>query len=268
MTAPSAWLNGRLVADATLSISDRGFLLGDGVFETMRSEGPKILWLGDHLARLREGAAVLGIPVEQSDEEISGGLTDLVAASGFDHGALRLTLSRGPATTRGLPPPAEPNPTLLATVATLAPNIPPVALIVARSTRRNQASPLSRMKSLNYGDNLIARREAIARGADDAILLNTSGHVACATVACLFLRLDGRWVTPPVADGVLPGLARKRLMPMLDAVEASVHESALACVESMMLANSLGLSVVVSLEKRALAVANLESLSARLYGSA
>jgi branched-chain amino acid aminotransferase len=266
MTAPSAWLNGRLVADATLSITDRGFLLGDGVFETMRTAGPTILWLSDHLARLHEGAASLGIPVEQSDEEISAGLTDLVAAAGVDHGALRLTLSRGPTATRGLPPPAEPTPTLLATVAKLAPSIPSVSLIVAQSTRRNQASPLSRLKSLNYGDNLVARREAIARGADDAILLNTTGHVASATVACLFLRLDGRWVTPPVADGVLPGLARKRLMPMLDSIEASVHESALARVESMILANSLGLSVALSLEKRGLAMENFESLAARLYG--
>lgn len=266
MTVPSAWLNGRLVADATLSASDRGFLLGDGVFETMRTAGSKVLWLSDHLARLRDGAALLGIPVAPSDEEISAGLTDLVAASGFDHGALRLTLSRGPSPARGLPPPAEPTPTLLATVAKLVPSIPSVSLIVAGSTRRNQASPLSRLKSLNYGDNLIARREAIARGADDAILLNTTGHVASATVACLFMRLDGRWVTPPIADGVLPGLARKRLIPMLDAVEASVHELSLPNVEFMVLANSLGLSVALSLEKRGLVVENLESLSAKLYG--
>jgi branched-chain amino acid aminotransferase len=263
----TVWLNGRLVADATLSIADRGFLLGDGVFETMRTAGPEILWLDDHLARLRQNAAVLGIPVERSDAEIAGGLGELVVAYGLNHGAVRLTLSRGPVATRGLLPPAKPNPTLLATVATLAPSIPQISLVVARTTRRNEASPLSRMKSLNYGDNLIARQEAIARGADDAILLNTSGHVTCATVASVFLHLDGRWITPPVADGVLPGLARQRLALMLDSIEASVNESALAHVESIILANSLGLSVALSLEKRGLAVENLESLAARLYGS-
>ena len=266
MTGLPAWLNGKLVTDPTLSASDRGFLLGDGVFETMRTAGPTVLWLDDHLARLRAGADLLGIPLNHNPNEIADGLTALVGVAGFEHGALRLTLSRGPSAGRGLVPPAEPVPTLLATIAKLAPPVAPVSLVVAQSVRRNEGSPLSRTKSLNYGDNIVARREAIGRGADDAILLNNRGLVTSATVASLFLKLGGRWVTPPIADGVLPGLARQRLIGLLGADEGSVQEAALGHVESIMMSNSLGLSAALSLDGRALSVEKFTDLSARLFG--
>jgi branched-chain amino acid aminotransferase len=266
VTGLPAWLNGKLVADATLSASDRGFLLGDGVFETMRTAGPTILWLDDHLARLRAGADLLGIPLDRNPTEIADGLAELVAVAGLEHGALRLTLSRGPSAGRGLVPPLDPVPTLLASIAKLVPAVASVSLVVAKSVRRNEGSPLSRAKSLNYGDNLVARREAILRGADDAILLNNRGLVTCATVASLFFKLDGRWVTPPVGDGVLPGLARQRLIGLLGAGEESVQGAALAHVDSIMLSNSLGLSAAVSLDGRVFVAENFAQLSARLFG--
>jgi len=258
------WLDGRLTTEPTLSTADRGFTLADGVFETIRYQGGAALWLPDHLARLHAGASRLGIPLALGDNMIAQGIEDLIAARRLTEAALRLTLTRGPAAQRGLWPPGEPvQPTILATAAPLR-TPSPVRVTVSRSTRRNEHSPLSRMKSLNYGDNLIARREAAERGFDDALLLNTSGALACASVANVFVRLDGRWRTPSLADGALPGLARARLLALLPAEEVRVGSDELARVEAAFLANSLGLTPVTAVENRRLSEAHPPTN--RLYG--
>jgi branched-chain amino acid aminotransferase len=241
------WLNGRLVsaADLVISASDRGFTLADGVFETIRAHGIQPLWLHDHLARFRQSASVFGIPVPLSNDAIADGLIDLLKASAHRQSALRLTLSRGPSEKRGLWPPSLPTtPTLVASVAKLPAPSAPLRLLTAKDTRRNEHSPLARIKSLNYGDNLLARREVIARGVDDALMLNTTGRAACATVANLFLRIGGRWCTPPVSDGALPGLARKRLLRMLDAGETTISSLDVGNASAGFLSNSLAVSPI------------------------
>jgi branched-chain amino acid aminotransferase len=247
------WLNGEIVddSDARLSVHDRGFTLADGVFETMRARGGRVLWLADHLARLRAGAALLRIPCPLADAAIADGAARLAAGAGRE-AAVRLTLTRGPAARRGLWPPGEPvRPTMMATAAAL-PERHAVRVVVARSTRRNEHSPLSRIKSLNYGDNLLARQEASGRDADDALMLNAAGHVACATVGNVFLRLDGGWITPPIADGVLGGLARARLIRRLAAREASIAEREVASAQCAVISNSLGCTSVRAIDGRPL----------------
>src|SRR5579859_3812180 len=110
----SLWLNGTLVAGelARLDPRDRGFTLGDGLFETIRLEEGWLAYLDRHLARLRQGAEFLGIPLRWSDAEIEAGLNTLIAAERLEHGAIRITLSRGPGE-RGIVPPATPLPTLM-----------------------------------------------------------------------------------------------------------------------------------------------------------
>jgi branched-chain amino acid aminotransferase len=269
MSAP-LWLNGALLREeeAHLSPFDRGFALGDGVFETIRARGRGPLWLDDHLMRLGAGASLLDIPLPLPESAIADGLARLLEAGGHGESALRLTLSRGPSEKRGLWPASDPpRPTLLATVAALPPARPPLALVVAESTRRNERSPLARCKSLNYGDNLLARREADMRGADDALMINGQHRIACATVGNLFLRLDGAWLTPPVADGALPGLARARLLRLLPAKERRIMRDDLEQAESGFLSNSLGLAPIRSIDGRALAEAVLPPATASLYES-
>jgi branched-subunit amino acid aminotransferase/4-amino-4-deoxychorismate lyase len=76
---------------------------------------------------------------------------------------------------------------------------------------RNERSPLTKVKALSCLDNVLARREAAARGADEALLSNTAGHLVCASAANLFLVLDDALVTPNVASGALPGTLRELL---------------------------------------------------------
>lgn len=254
----TVWLNGRLVpeAEAVVSISDRGFTLADGVFETLRVIDGQPLWLGDHLARLRQGADVFGIPVPFEDSVFTAAIDALLTSLGLAHASLRITLTRGPSKARGLWPPASPAaPTLLMTASALpvgAPR-PPLRVIVAQSVRRNEHSPLSRIKSLNYGDNILARREAEARGADDCLLMNGAGRIVCASVGNIFLRVDGVWRTPPIAEGLLAGTARRRLIGMLGTREEPVTAELLAQAEAGFVSNSLSLAAIGSIEGRALA---------------
>ena len=89
------WLNGHLrdAGTARIAPSDRGFLLGDGVFETIRATAGRPRHLGHHLARLRHGAAVLAIPVPWPDEQLAEAIGQVAGAADQ---AVRVTLSRGP----------------------------------------------------------------------------------------------------------------------------------------------------------------------------
>jgi branched-chain amino acid aminotransferase len=261
------WLNGCLLdADAArIAPSDRGFLLADGVFETVRAAGGDLVWLADHLVRLHAGAALLGIPVPLSDDAIAAGLRDLVRANNLPDGAVRLTLTRGPSARRGLWPPDEPAaPTLLGTAAPRAAPAP-ARLILCGTTRRNEFSPLSRVKSLAYGDAILAKREALAAGATDAVLLNTSGHVACCTVGNIFVRGVRGWATPPPGDGALPGLARARVLDVTGAEERRLTEDDIAQAREVIITNSLGITAVSHLEGRALPCAPISAELDAIY---
>ncbi|EWY42682.1 2-keto-4-methylthiobutyrate aminotransferase [Skermanella stibiiresistens SB22] len=249
------WLNGALVAaaDARIDPADRGFTLGDGLFETIRVAGGRPCHLERHLARLAEGAATLGIPLPHSTAEIAAGLGRLLEGNGLAEGSIRLTLTRG-AGPRGLLPPAAPSPTLLATAAPAAPSPPPARAVIASVTRRNEHSPLSRLKSLNYLDNILARREAADRGADEALMLNTQGRLAEATVGNVFVMLDGALITPPVSEGALPGIARGLVIERLQVLERPVTVEELHRTAEIVITNSLAVRGVASLEGKPLII--------------
>ena len=247
------WLSGCIVAasQARIDPADRGFTLGDGLFETIRAACGEPLHVARHLARLREGAEVLRIPVPYDDEELDTALREVLGANELTDAALRLTLTRGPAP-RGVLPPVTSSPTLLITAGEL-PAAPFAArLIVARRTRRNEASRLSRIKTLNYLDNIMARIEAADAFADDALLLNTRGNLAEATAANVFLFIAGAWVTPPVADGALPGIARALVLESGMAHEESLPRGAWERAEAGFLTNALGMRPIAKINGRAL----------------
>jgi branched-chain amino acid aminotransferase len=247
------WLNGSIVDpnDARVLVADRGFTLADGIFETIKAVGVTAFWLSEHFERLKGGAAEIGLTIPFSETRICDAVDRLLADAAADApSAIRLTVTRGPMAGRGIWPkePAS-QPTCVLTVAR-SPAPLPQDFVVCRSTRRNEHSPLSRIKSLSYGDNILARREAIERGADDAIMLNTKGHVACATVGNVFLKIAGDWVTPPIADGILPGLARRRFIAELDAVESSMSSDMIRKSDAGFVCNSLGFSQIKSIDGR------------------
>ncbi|PVM91378.1 4-amino-4-deoxychorismate lyase, partial [Caulobacter radicis] len=156
---------------------------------------------------------------------------------------------------RGLDRPEAPACVLLASCAAAPPAGAPARAVVA-SVRRNEGSPASRLKTLSYLDNVLARREARAAGADEALMLNNQGHLACASAGNLFW-LEGRVLFTPALDcGVLAGLARGRVMTAaaglgLEACEVHVGLEALASADAVFLTNSLtGVRPLVQLDGR------------------
>ncbi len=244
------WVNGKLlpVGQAALDPRDRGFTLGDGLFETMRARGGAVLRIERHLSRLRADAAVLGLSLPK-DEELADAITRTLAANELAEAAVRLTVSRGVPERRGLLPEPEPRPSVVVHAEPFAGYPDELyergARAVISGIPRNERSPLSRIKSLNYLENVLARREAEARGADDALLLNTAGDLACASAANLFLLLDGTLVTPSVTSGALPGTVRElvttELAPQvgLEVVERKVRPQELRAADEVFLTNAL-----------------------------
>ena len=227
-------LNGRLLNAATARIdpADRGLLLADGLFETLRAYGGQPFALEAHLTRLAQGAEVLGLPMPAASE-LTQAVAETLAANRLTEASLRITLTRGSGP-RGLLPPEHPTPTLLVTAN---PTGAAPAGWRARITaiRRNEHSPLSRLKTLAYLDNLLALRQAAAAGADEALMLNTGGRLAGGSRSNLFLVLSGVLVTPPESEGVLPGIARRQLLALAAEAGIATRESPLS-IEDLELA--------------------------------
>ncbi|CAK0744579.1 putative branched-chain-amino-acid aminotransferase [uncultured Gammaproteobacteria bacterium] len=251
---PLLWLNGRLepMATARIDPADRGWTLGDGVFETLYCAAGSVAHLAAHLARLAEGARVLDLPPLPAENELAAAVAATLAANHLECGpaVVRLTATRGIAA-RGLLPPAQPQPTLMITTTAAPPlSAEPISAVIATVTRRNELSPLSRIKSLNYLDGILAKIEARDRGAEEAILLNTRGLVAETTIANLLAVIDGRLVTPPVSDGALPGIIRRVLLEHAEAIEAPLTVAELLRADEVMVCNSLGLRPVVAIDRQ------------------
>ncbi len=218
------WLDGVLHEGPTVpwNAADRGLLLADGLFETMPAFGGRIFSLAEHLARLGGGARLLGFEAPLARVE-QGALALARLAAGAPV-VIRATVTRGVGP-RGLRPPADPAPTVMVTSAPFDPALvfQPTRLVTV-GTRRNEHSPLSRVKSLAYMDNVLAIAEAREAGADEALILNTAGRPVCASAANVFVVHGTELVTPPVAEGVLPGVMRGRLISVADRAGLVVTE--------------------------------------------
>ncbi|HEY7826649.1 MAG TPA: aminotransferase class IV [Candidatus Limnocylindrales bacterium] len=233
MTGPdrhSIWLDGGLV-DARgphLNVTDRGFQLGDGLFETARARRGVVIELDEHLERLRTGCAALGFNLGLGDDQLADAIAELLAAEELDgtgstgrpvgDAAIRLTLSRGPFERRGLLPAGFE--TLVATVAIQAwPYVPASPELLERGVRavtsalrRDPGSPLAGVKTSSRADYVYARLEADRAGADDALLLTLDGHVSEASAANLFVLTGDRLTTPPLSAAILAGTTRTWLL--------------------------------------------------------
>lgn len=213
------FLNGKLVprGQAWISPWDHGFLYGYGLFETMRAYQGRVFRQQAHLDRLARGAAELSLPFLWSPAQLAEAIQQTLAANGLSDARIRLTLSLGEGE-MGPSFPAPPQPTLLIAAFPFTPPLPQVYergfRAITASFRRHSQSPLSHLKSLNYLENLLARRESRSQGVDEALLLNEKGFLCEATTANLFLVIGDRLLTPPVESGALPGITRQVVLEL------------------------------------------------------
>lgn len=222
--AAEVWLNGAFrPAASALHASDRGLLLADGVFDTALVVAGRVFRGEDHLLRLAAACSALGIPTDTA--RLREAMQALAERCG--DGAIRLTVTRGPGP-RGLALPEEPRPTVLGSVAPLAPAtmFRPISLATT-PIRRNETSPTSRLKTLAYLDAVIASRDAKAQGADDALFLNGQGRLASTALANLFVVESERLLTPRLGEGVLDGITRKWIVENAGAAGLTVEETEL-----------------------------------------
>lgn len=259
-------LNGRIMreTESTSSPFDRGLLLGDGLFETLRVFRNRIRHLDRHYDRFAHGCHVLRLPLPEKTQ-IADSLNKVITANlsgatpDTGHAALRLTYTRGPGP-RGLAPPPRPYPTLLVTFSPLPAEqtpldkIKPVALFISQHIFRDASSPLSSVKSLSMLPSLLARYEAQDHGADEALLCNHQGNIAEGSAANFLAFVKGKILTPPQQSGALPGISRARLLEAGFCEEAPLSPHHIPEIEGAWLVSALSLIPVASINSQKIPV--------------
>lgn len=245
------WLcvGGQLVTEREASVpATGGVLYGYGLFETMRASAGRVFRLDAHEARLRDGARVLSLDVPFDSHGLRRAIDVVLDRNGLARvdAAVRLTLEGGPMPAHG---DATPAPARWIVTARELIEYPESlyergASAVVADVRRNETSPLSRLKTLNYLDNLLARHAARAAGADEALFLNTRGNIAEGAASNVFIVRGRELLTPPIGDGALPGITRAivlELAPSLGLIprEATLTLDALRTAAEAFLTNSL-----------------------------
>ena len=267
-----AWVDGVLLAADARHISafDRGFQLGDGVFETLRAAGGRVTELAEHTARLRGSADGLAIELPNDLEtRLATGIDNLLAAEGLGgpngDASVRITVTRGPWMSRGLLP--APDERLTATIViqawpvTAAPGTTPAHGISAVSSRvrRDPGNPLATLKTTSRADYVYAKLEARRAGADDALFFTVDGHLSEATSANVFLirrAADGvlELATPSLTCAILAGTTRSWILRWAASVGLRPHEGQLtradlaAAEEVFLTASVAGVVPVVRLD--------------------
>lgn len=237
--------NGAWVDDGPLfSFSDR-IRLGDGIFDTMlvivdEKNKARLVHCTQHFQRLLTDINLLEISPLPSLEDLEKAAQELCEKNKLSPGryALNTVITRGPAQ-RGLMPPEDAKPTIAMRLSEVPKEFPPVTAITARRSYRNEGSPLSQIKSCNYGDNILVLIEARNKGANEAIMLNNSGNVTCTTSGNIFVILNNTLYTPPLSDGVFAGITREILIDKFSAVECSISMDDLRQAQGICMTNSI-----------------------------
>jgi branched-subunit amino acid aminotransferase/4-amino-4-deoxychorismate lyase len=256
------WVDGEILpADGPhLSVFDRGFQLGDGVFETLRARGGRPTELAAHVARLHRSASGLDIALaDDIDRRLADGIADLLAANGLDgptgDASIRITVSRGAYRTRGVLPPHEDAPPTVAiqvwpVVAPPSDHLEQGLHLIASSVRRDPQNPLATLKTTSRAEYVYARLEARRAGADDALFLTIDDHLSEGTSANIFLVRRGRdgdpleLATPSLDCAILPGTTRSWLLEWasrqgLQPYEGRLRPDDLARAEEAFLSSSV-----------------------------
>ncbi len=249
------WLDGQVrdPEQARIPVTDHGLLYGDGVFEGIRVYAGRVFQLPRHLERLRLSARAIGLELPYPLARLHAIVCETLSAFGRDDAYVRLLITRGSGPL-GVDPTRclEPRTICIAgEIEIYSPEKRARGLdLITASLRRPAADALDPgVKSLNYLNSVLAKRDARRRGADEALVLNAQGRVAEAAVANLFALRGRELRTPPPEEGLLAGLTRARVPELasafgIDTVEAPLTHLDLFAADEVFLTGT-GVSLVV-----------------------
>ena len=220
---------------AYIHTKDRGFLLGDGIFETLKVQDGHIEFFEAHYKRLQNSSTALFIPFQYELSTLKKMCLTLIKENGLETGSasMRITLTRGIGL-RGINFPENQIPTLLVTVTPFhspAFNQYPRAFIT--SIKRNQHSPIIKLKTLNYLEPILARNEALLNGFDEGIMLNTDGFITECSVANIFFIKNDTVMTPSIESGILPGIIRSYVIDICRKNNIPIFEKEISIADAL-----------------------------------
>ena len=243
------YLNGSLIprSKAKVSAFDHGFLYGYGLFETMRAYNGKVFLLGRHLKRLFESAELLGLDGALAGIDLERACFDVLKGNNLKDARMRLTVTRGDAGAfPGMRQDAAASVLITATAYT---PLPAEAYekgykALISSFRRDSGSLLSGLKSTGYLLSVLAKKEAVDAGMDEALLLNERGFIAEGSISNVFFVAHGELFTPPAESGILPGITREAVLELatgskIRAAEADIRAEDLSRFDEAFLTNSV-----------------------------
>ena len=243
------FLNGKIISDTEghISLKDRGFLYGDGIFETLRSYNGTPFKLAEHLERLHSSAKKLRIPFEYTIKELSKGIKELLKVNNIPDAYIRITLSRGTGN-NGLGINDNFESTLLIQSKPFMPYAKELykegmSLNVSRA-RRSTSCPISCHKTTNLLTSILLKEEAKEKSAHDSIVLNTDGYVAECIVSNVFIVYNKNVITPSLDTNILPGITRKTVLDIckdngISASEDRFRIETLTNADEVFITNSL-----------------------------
>jgi len=261
---------------AVIPATDRGLLLGDGLFETMRAYGGRVFGMADHLDRLSASCDFLALSLPWSMAELAKMVDSLLEKNQLESARVRLTVTRGEH--RGamdLAPAASP--TLLITAEPIPESMEDTAVasisLAGAGVRFSENNPTFRHKTLNRLPHLVARTQAMKAGADEAMILDERGNLACASTGNLFAFHQDQLFTPPLTGPILPGVTRRVVLELAKEDGLKIRENffspiMLAGADEVFMTNSVQEVVaVVGIDSRPVGSGRSGPVAARLKRS-
>lgn len=226
-----------------IAATDQVIVQGQGVYETLVAHTGNVFAFRQHMERLEKSAVLMGIACP-AQEEVADAISLTMVKSGFDKIAksrIRLTLTGGIGDSRFSNTPGEAQ--LFIEVSPIPP-IPDSISVVTVPFARNERGALVGAKTTNYGENIVARRMAREAGADEAIFGNTRDLLCEGTWSNIFVFKGGKWITPPLSSGCLPGVTRALVLEQAAKIGIEIEEmdfemEALGSIEGAFLTSTL-----------------------------
>ncbi|WP_299468410.1 branched-chain-amino-acid transaminase [uncultured Gimesia sp.] len=225
------YIDGKLLPkeEAKISVFDHGLLYGDGVFEGIRVYHHKVFLMQEHIDRLYESALAIRLEIPLSKPEMIKAINETVAANKIENGYVRLVVTRG-AGSLGLDIRRTSNPQVIIIADNISLYDPQLyvdglKIITAATIRNHPAALSSRVKSLNYLNNIMAKIEGTDAGCIEALMLNHKGEVAECTGDNIFIIKNGIVKTPPIDAGILEGITRNAVIKLAEQSGIAVEQS-------------------------------------------